>query len=269
MKTGIIGIGNMGSAILKSMLSSGVCDAKNINIFDINEQSLEPFKNTGVVIHTSGSDAARASDCLILVTKPQNMRETLSGIKNGLRKETVIVSIAAGLGEDFFTKALGRKPKLALVMPNTPLLLGEGATALSKAGRINDTEFEYVRKIFASSGKTIVFDKAQMNSIIALNGSSPAFIYLFAKGFIQYAKDVGLDEKSSLELFCASLTGAACMMTDSGHNIDELIKIVSSPGGTTVAGLKTFGDADFTDIVVKACNSVNRRAQELAQEYSD
>ena len=122
-------------------------------------------------------------------------------------------------------------------MPNTPLLLGEGATALAKDDSVSDAEFAVVRNIFGSCGMTAVIAPEQMKEVIAINGSSPAFIYLFAKGFLDYAAKVGLPEQSAKELFVQSLIGSAKMITDSGYSIDELIRQVSSPGGTTLAGL--------------------------------
>ena len=112
-------------------------------------------------------------------------------------------------------------------MPNTPLLLGEGATALAKDDSVSDAEFAVVRNIFGSCGMTAVIAPEQMKEVIAINGSSPAFIYLFAKGFLDYAARVGLPEQSAKELFVQSLIGSAKMITDSGCSIDELIRQVS------------------------------------------
>ena len=104
-----------------------------------------------------------------------------------------------------------------------------------------------------------------MKEIIAINGSSPAFIYLFAKGFIDYAEGAGIDRQSATELFAQSLIGSAKMMTDSGYTIDELIKMVSSPGGTTLAGLDRLYEGNLTDTVKNCCESCTKRAYELSK----
>ena len=104
-----------------------------------------------------------------------------------------------------------------------------------------------------------------MKEIIAINGSSPAFIYLYAKGFIDYAASVGIDSGAAMELFAQSLIGSAKMMTDSGYSIDELIKMVSSPGGTTLAGLDRLYEGKLTDVVNNCCESCTKRAYELSK----
>ena len=144
-------------------------------------------------------------------------------------------------------------------MPNTPLLLGEGATALAKDDSVSDAEFAVVRNIFGSCGMTAVIAPEQMKEVIAINGSSPAFIYLFAKGFLDYAARVGLPEQSAKELFVQSLLGSAKMITDSGYSIDELIRQVSS------AGLDQLYEGKMLDAVQNACDSCTKRAYELSK----
>ncbi|MFR4198968.1 MAG: pyrroline-5-carboxylate reductase family protein, partial [Ruminococcus sp.] len=155
--------------------------------------------------------------------------------------------------------------KVVLAMPNTPLLLGCGATALATEAPVSDAEFAVVRRIFDACGMTAVIEPAQMKEIIAINGSSPAFIYLFAKGFLDYAEQVGLSGDVAKELFAQSLIGSAKMITDSGYSIAELIRQVSSPGGTTLAGLDRFYAGNLTDVVQDACDHCTRRAYELAK----
>ena len=173
--------------------------------------------------------------------------------------------IGAGNGAEFIRKLTKPFAKVVLAMPNTPLLLGEGATALAKDDSVSDAEFAVVRNIFGSCGMTAVIAPEQMKEVIAINGSSPAFIYLFAKGFLDYAARVGLPEQSAKELFVQSLIGSAKMITDSGYSIDELIRQVSSPGGTTLAGLDQLYEGKMLDAVQNACDSCTKRAYELSK----
>ncbi len=145
-------------------------------------------------------------------------------------------------------------------------MLGVGASAIARDKDISDEEFEFAKKVIGSCGlvKEIPMDK--MKEIICINGSSPAFIYLFAKGFVDYAENVGIDRKTALELFAQSLTGSAKMLTDSGMNVDELIKQVSSPGGTTLAGIDKLNEGKLTEIVMEACRACTKRAYELAEK---
>ena len=150
-------------------------------------------------------------------------------------------------------------------MPNTPLLLGEGATALAMGGCCTDDEFGLVCEIFASCGKVAVIGKDKMKEIIAINGSSPAFIYLYAQAYIDYAESVGIDREVAKELFSQSLIGSAKMMTDSGKTISELITMVSSKGGTTLAGLEKLREGDLHKTVEECCKACTKRAYELSK----
>ena len=143
-------------------------------------------------------------------------------------------------------------------MPNTPLLLGEGATALSRSDSVTDEEFELVCNIFGSCGMYAVISKDKMKEIIAINGSSPAFIYLYAQAFVEYAKSVDIDETVARDLF-------AKMITDSGKSLDELIEMVSSKGGTTIAGLEKLREGGLPKAVEDCCKACTKRAYELSK----
>ena len=155
--------------------------------------------------------------------------ELLDNIAPFVTADTVLISIAAGITGEYIQSKTINNAKVALVMPNTPLLLGEGATALAKVPPITDEEFGLVCDIFASCGEIAVISKDKMKEIIAINGSAPAFIYLFSKGFIDYAKTQNISEDVAKTLFSQTLIGSAKMITESGYSIDDLIKMVSSP----------------------------------------
>lgn len=191
--------------------------------------------------------------------------ELLNNIAPFVTKDTVLVSIAAGITAEYISSKTIQNAKVILVMPNTPLLLNQGATALSKADSVEDSEFKVICDVFSSCGIIEIIDTNKMKEIIAINGSSPAFIYLFAKGFVDYAKKENIDEKTALNLFAQTLIGSAKMLTDSGNSIDELIKMVSSPGGTTLKGLDELYTGDLVGIVDKACTSCTKRAYELSK----
>lgn len=140
-----------------------------------------------------------------------------------------------------------------------------GASALAKDSQVSQQEFDFVCSIFKACGKTAVIDESKMKEIIAVNGSSPAFIYLYAKGFIDYAVKEGIDGEVAKKLFAQSLIGSAKMITDSGYTIDELIKMVSSPGGTTLAGLEELNKGNLLNTVNNACEACTKRAYELSK----
>lgn len=266
MKTiGFLGVGNMGSAILKGIAGSSLRDETTLFAYNPTEAKVDALAAYGVKKCTSEAEVAKASQYLFLAIKPQKFEEVLPRIADAVTEKTVLISIAAGIGADYIRKLTKPFAKVVLAMPNTPLLLGVGATALAKDDSVTEEEFDVVRQIFDSCGMTAVVAPEQMKEIIAINGSSPAFIYLFAKGFLDYAAKAGLPEESAKELFVQSLIGSAKMITESGSTIDELIRQVSSPGGTTLAGLDRFYAGKLTEVVEDACEHCTKRAYELAK----
>ena len=201
-------------------------------------------------------------DFLVLAVKPQ----VLGGVLDALviRREQVIISICAGISAEFIRSHTIADARIILCMPNTPLMLGLGATALARCDGVNDDEFALAMKMFATCGIAEEIPENKMREIIAVNSSSPAFLYLYAKGFLDFAKSAGLDEGAALRLFAQAMIGSAKMMTDSGYSIDELIKMVSSPGGTTLAGLDKLYAGNLTDTVQECCGACTDRAYELA-----
>ena len=261
---GFIGAGNMGYAIIKGI--SGTNDP-NIKLFafDTKPEMLERLVPLGVTACGSAKELTEKCGYVFLAVKPQQLEEVFAGIAEAVTADKVIISICAGISADYIKSKTIPDVKVIPVMPNTPLLLGEGASALAKCADVPDSEFEFVKNIFASCGKVAVVPENKMREVIAVNGSSPAFIYLFAKAFVEYAKGEGISEDSAKELFAQSLIGSAKMITDSGYTIDELIKMVSSPGGTTLAGLDELYGGKLEETVKKACESCTRRAYELSK----
>ena len=262
---GFIGAGNMGTAILKGIAGSSLAEKVSLYAYDPDETKIDALKSYGV--NSCGSEAELTKKCkyVFLAVKPQIIEKVIESAAVGADSDTVFVSIAAGISDTFIESKTFSGAKIILVMPNTPLLLGEGASALSHSDSVTEEEFAFILDVFSICGKASVIPKDKMKEIIAINGSSPAFIYLFAKGFIDYADSVGIDKTAAMELFAQSLIGSAKMITDSGYSIDELIKMVSSPGGTTLAGLDRLYEGKLEETVKNCCESCTGRAYELSK----
>lgn len=263
-KIGFIGAGNMATAIIDGIIRNDAQSAENITIFDVLPDKLDVMQSKGVGTSESVSDVVAVSDIIVLAVKPQNYAEVLSEVKKTITATKVIVTIAAGISTDYIAQAIGCDCPMVRVMPNTPLLLGVGASALSRRN-INDEDFEYVYRMFANGGTAEILDEAQMNSVIAVNGSSPAYVYLFAKAMIDYAKQEGIDEDKALRLVCATLKGSAEMLEHSGDTADVLIKKVSSPGGTTLKALEKLEEKNFYNSIIEAMDACTKRAEELSK----
>ncbi len=263
-KIGFIGAGNMATAIIDGLIRNDADNAKNITVFDVISEKLDVMRSKGVQTSSSVCEVTSASDIIVLAVKPQNYAEVLSEVKKAVTKEKVIVTIAAGISTDYIAKTIECDCPMVRVMPNTPLLLGVGASALSRRN-ISDEDFEYVYKMFANGGVAEILDETQMNSVIAVNGSSPAYVYLFAKAMIDYAKQQGISEDKALRLVCATLKGSAEMLENSGDTAEVLIKKVSSPGGTTLKALEKLEEKDFYNGIIEAMDACTNRANELSK----
>lgn len=261
---GFIGTGNMGFAIMKGISESSLKDNVKIHAFDLKSDSLQRCSDIATLC-SSEKEVVENCKYVFLAVKPQVIDGVLATIKDYVTKDTVIVSILAGITGEYIKSQTIPDAKVVLVMPNTPLLLNQGASALSPVAPVTDEEFNFVRSIFDSCGKTAVLTANKMKEVIAINGSSPAFIYLYAKAFIDYAVENGISKDSATELFAQSLIGSAKMITDSGYTLDELIKMVSSPGGTTLAGLDELYKGNLEEITKKCCESCTKRAYELSK----
>lgn len=264
INVGFIGAGNMGYAIMKGITASSAGKI-NLYVYDRYSPAVERAAELGASACSGEAEVVNSSKYVFLAVKPQQLDEVLESIAPRVTTDTVLVSICAGIDDEYISKKTIPNAKVALVMPNTPLLLGEGATALSRSDSITDEEFDVVCNIFASCGAYAVIPKNKMKEIIAVNGSSPAFIYLYAQAFINYAKSVDIDEEVAKTLFAKSLIGSAKMITDSGNSIEKLIEMVSSKGGTTIAGLEQLRAGGLEKTVENCCKACTERAYQLSK----
>ncbi len=264
-KIGFIGAGNMATAIIKGLISQTGGKADFICVFDVSEERCDFMRSLGVNICDSGSAVVKNSDITVLAVKPQNYAEVLSSIKSAVTTDKTIVSIAAGISISYIRSGLECECPVVRVMPNTPLLLKKGAAALCPSSNISDSDKETVYNMFAGSGVCEYISEEHMNEIIAVNGSSPAYIYLFAKAMADYAKECGIDYDKAMNLVCATLEGSAEMLRKSGDSADTLIEKVSSKGGTTIAALDVLREHDFYGAVKDAMAACTKRAEELGR----
>ena len=205
------------------------------------------------------------SDIIVLAVKPQNYLEVLEEIKPSVTEDKTFVSIAAGISIAFVQNALGCRCPVVRVMPNTPLLLKKGASALCPSENISEENKQVVYDMFAGSGVCEYITEEHMNEIISVNGSSPAYIYLFAQAMADYAAEQGIDRTKAMNLICATLEGSAAMLRESGDTPEVLIQKVSSKGGTTIAALDKLREHGFTQAIHDAMDACTKRAEELGK----
>lgn len=265
MKIGFIGAGNMATAIIGGLLSSGTA-ASDLCVFDMDKEKLAYFSSKGICISANSPDLTKNCDIVVLAVKPQNYAEVIREIAPFANERQTFVSIAAGITIDFVRRELAKTVPVVRVMPNTPLLLGKGATALCFSDNVDAEVKKIVTEMFSCSGVVAEFTEDKMDAIISVNGSSPAYFYLFAKAMADYAESVGINRDSAMELICAAMEGSAEMLRKSGDDPDTLIKKVSSKGGTTIEALNKFYEHGLEGAVKDAMAACTKRAAELAAE---
>ncbi|MBE6681814.1 MAG: pyrroline-5-carboxylate reductase [Ruminococcaceae bacterium] len=262
-----IGAGNMASAIIKSVTSSGRVNACDVYVYDKFEAKSDELAKLGINKCTSLSQACNSADYILLAVKPQDypsLLESISSVTDNLDKKTFI-SIAAGISCEYVCSKLGVECPVVRVMPNTPLMIGVGATAISRNSLVSDKTYSKICTLFAASGCVCSLDEELMNKVISVNSSSPVYIYLLAKAMIDKAVEYGISEKNASELVYQTIKGSAEMLIKSKKTPDELISMVASPGGTTLAAISSFNDNNFNDVVSKAMDACTDRAGELSK----
>lgn len=256
-----IGAGNMAYAII-----GGMKDA-DITVYDTNSAQYEKFGNT-VAIAPSSVKAVEVADYVFLAIKPQNFNDALAQIRqSGVPLDNkVFVSIAAGVKISSICKALGKEVAVIRTMPNTPLLIGKGVTALSRNALVSDGNFETIKNAFASCGKVFELPEDKMNAVIAATSSAPAYIYYIIDCIIKEAAAQGMDCPELTSAVCEMVKGSADMIMSTDKTPTELVKMVTSPNGTTEKAMNVLYENGLDNIISNAMKACTARAEELSAE---
>lgn len=267
MKLAIIGLGNMGRAILSGILKQDIIKTENIIAAD-KKFADSDFKleedYSEITITADNQKAARKADYIILAVKPQIIKIVLEDIKNDAAGK-VIISIAAGVKTELLSKYFGSNAKIVRVMPNTPALVTEGMSALYYSPKMEADEKAFIEKIFKSLGETAEVKEENMDAVTGLSGSGPAFVYLFIEALAEAGVLKGLDRQTALKLAAQTVKGGAEMTLSSGKHPAELKDMVCSPAGTTITGVAVLEDNAFRSAVIKAVRAAAERSEELGK----
>lgn len=265
-KIGFIGVGNMASAIISGITAGGYPTDK-IFLYDLLSQKTVAFAEKGAVVVNSEEEIYDNCDCIVLAVKPQNYPEVIDKLANyskGEDKQTLYISIAAGITTDTVSKALNGAP-VVRALPNTPMLIGQGVTVLCRNELVKDSDFDFACAVFSSAGEIFVIDESEMNRIISVTSSSPAYVFKFIKAICDGADAQGLDGKALLCSVCAVVSGAAQQLAKSGKTPDELVAMVCSKGGTTERAVAELDNFSFEHGIVSAMKKCTARADELSE----
>ncbi|EDS76957.1 pyrroline-5-carboxylate reductase [Clostridium massiliodielmoense] len=265
-KIGFIGCGNMGSAMIKGIVKSKLVDSKNIIASDHFIEKLEAMKEEiGILVTDDNNEVADFADVLFLSVKPNMYKSVIEGIKDTVKKETIIVTIAAGVDIKTTEVNFGRDIKVVRVMPNTPALVGEGMSALCPNANITDEELKEIVKLFECFSKVEVIEEKYINAVTALTGSSPAYVYMFIEALADGAVLEGLPRDKAYKMAAQAVLGSAKMVLETGKHPGALKDDVCSPGGTTIEAVYSLEKSGFRAAVIESIEKCVRKAESMSK----
>jgi len=260
---GIIGAGIMGEALLVAISKAGV-SATNIAISDKRQERTSELSQKYGCAVVSAEDISIQAKNILLVVKPQDMDALLEGIGEKISSGQRVISFAAGKKTSLIEKYVSEGVAVLRVMPNTPMSVGVGASAISAGKFAIDADTKAVEELLKASGKTIVVDESLQDAVTATSGSGPAYFFRLVEAMIAGAQELGLSESDAKILVIQTIAGAAEMLKQDGASPTKLRENVTSPNGTTFAALNVFDGSDLEGIVKRAMVAARDRSRELS-----
>ncbi len=269
-KIGFIGTGNMGEALIRGILENGVYKKDQIIVFDkIKEKLSSVSKRFGLKEANSNADLVKNSEVILICVKPQDMYDLLDEIKGCLKESQLLVSIAAGIPTDAIIDKIGKQIPTVRVMPNTPALVQKGISGISYGRNIKEMHKKIVRKIFGAVGEIIEVEEELIDAITAVSGSGPGYVFRIMEYMVEAAMRIGIGEEDAKKLVIQTFLGSAYLAKESGRSISELRKMVTSPKGTTEAGLSVFEKEGLRDIISHAIEEAYKRAKQIKKQAGE
>lgn len=260
-KIAVVGAGVMGEAIIATLIKMGYPKRSLCFVEKRDERALEIEEKFGV--SRAEIKSAALSDLIFLVTKPQDLEAVVRELAPALGQSTLLVSLAAGKRTSLIEALLKDQNPVIRVMPNTPLLVGEGISAISGGRFATERHLALVTAILDSAGSTVSVAEELQDAVTAMSGSGPAYFFLFVEAMIEAGVKLGLDENDARVLAISTIKGAAKMLESSGKSPSRLREEVTSPKGTTAAALALFDEAGLKQIVREAMTAARDRSVEL------
>ena len=252
-KIGFIGCGNMGKAMVGALIKSNKYHKKNIIASTKSIASMEKLKKEfEIQVTTNNVDVAKDSDLLFLAVKPHFFKEVIEEIRSVVSKDTIIISIAAGVTIEKIENYFGNEVKVVRTMPNTPALVGEGMSAICANKLITEAELEEVYSLFNCFGKCESLEEKDFHAFTALCGSSPAYVFMFIEAMADAGVKLGIPRSKAYKLAEQSILGSAKLALDTGKHPGELKDSVCSPGGTTIEAVLDLEKNGFRNTVISA-----------------
>lgn len=262
-----LGGGNMASAIIRGLLRAGTPPERITATVRRSEKRTELEQAFGIRVLTDNLAAARDAEIIVLAVKPQAFDKLLTTVAPAIDHKKLVLSIAAGVPIAALERRLGAGARIVRAMPNTPSLVGLGATALSGGEHATEDDLRLAQAIFDSVGITTVVDESLLDAVTGLSGSGPAYIFLIIEALSDAGVKVGLSRHVALKLAAQTVLGSAKLLMETGQHPGHLKDQVTSPGGTAIAGLHTLEAGGLRTTLIDAVEAATRRAKELGDAF--
>lgn len=259
-----LGGGNMAEAIIKGLLRENAAAALMVAEISVERRAWLARTFPGIRVVENSTEAAAWGEVILLAIKPQHSATVLSSIQPAVGPDKLIVSIMAGVRTACIEEALGGETRVVRVMPNTPALVGTGATAICAGQHASADDLECVEAIFTQAGLVVRVEEKQMDAVTGLSGSGPAYVFTFIEALSDAGVKNGLARDVSTKLAMQTVLGSARMLAETGEHPAKLREQVTSPGGTTIAGLHCLENGRFRGIIMDAVDAATQRSKELA-----
>jgi pyrroline-5-carboxylate reductase len=272
MKILFIGAGNMAQAIISGILQKKIVNEKDINIFEINNETANKvLKNYKVNRQESINSELSNYDIIFLAVKPQvflsfNNDSMMKQLKSFVKENQLIVSIMAGISIEKIKSFFSNLNPVIRIMPNTPALIGESISVISSSSNVLKDQLEKIKSIFNSIGQVEFLDEKYIDAVTGLSGSGPAYVFTFIEALIQGGVLCGLSKEVAEKLAIQTVIGSTFMVKNSKESIENLRHKVTSPGGTTIEGLSVLEKNSFRSTIIEAVRAAVKRSKELSEK---
>jgi pyrroline-5-carboxylate reductase len=266
---GFLGAGNMAGALIKGLVHSGRVPPKSIVASDVKAERLKQLETVhGIRVTQDNHALAREVDVLVLAVKPQVIDRVLTAIAADVRPQTLVVSVAAGVPIEALESRLPARTRVVRTMPNTPATALAGVTAISAGAHATEADLDVAAEIFEAVGRVVRLEEAQLDAVTGLSGSGPAYVMLIIEALADGGVKVGLHRDTALLLAAQTVYGSAKLLLETGEHPGRLKDMVTSPGGTAIAGLHTLESGGLRRTLIDAVETATRRAAELGLEMA-
>jgi len=266
-KIAFLGTGNMAEALVKGLLRAGTADASEIVCSEPRAERREEIaKRYGVRVIAENLAAAEEAQIVVLSVKPQSMDDLLEEIAPAIDHSKLVVSIAAGIPIAAIARKLGAGVRIVRTMPNTPALVGAGATALARGAHATQADLEQARALFQAVGVAVLVEEHHLDAVTGLSGSGPAFLFLVIEALADGGVKVGLARPVAMALAAQTVLGSAKLVLETGEHPGRLKDQVTSPGGTAIAGIHALEAGGLRAALIAAVEAATRRSHELGEK---